>query len=391
LLAIITSPVIVQIMKKPLSIYIHWPWCKSKCPYCDFNSHVAQNAPHDAYIDAILTDINHQKTLTGDRYVTSIFFGGGTPSLMEPQYIERILAHVNNVYGINKDTEITMEANPTSSSADKFKGFRHAGINRLSIGVQSFNPDDLKFLGREHSEIDARYTVENALNIFDNVSFDMIFGLPHQQLDSWLSQLKYAIDIGTQHLSAYQLTIEKNTVFYAQVKKNKWRPMNDDIQADFYEATRELLTAHNYNHYEISNFAKDGYNCQHNYNIWQYGDYIGVGAGAHGRVKNTKNQCIATQNYKMPDKYIEAVEHVKHGFYKETKVLAEEQRQEMILMGLRVDKGIPLSLLSDKTATCQPLQGLISNGLLQINGDNIVVTDKGQLLLDSILQELIID
>lgn len=378
-------------MKKPLSIYIHWPWCKSKCPYCDFNSHVAQNAPYEAYIDALLTDISHQKNLTGDRYITSIFFGGGTPSLMEPAYIERILSHVNTVYGINDDTEITLEANPTSSNSLKFNGFKSAGINRLSIGVQSFNKEDLKFLGREHNEKEARDTVEYALNTFNNVSFDLIFGLPNQSLKSWEEQLKYAIDAGTHHLSAYQLTIEPNTVFYSQVKKNKWQPMNDDIQADFYELTRETLISHNYIHYEISNFAKDGYMCRHNHSIWQYEDYIGVGAGAHGRINNVLNQSVATQNYKMPNKYIESVEHVEHGFFVETPISNTEKRKEAILMGLRTKNGIPFGWLSGKSDACQAAKAFIKLGMLYKRGDNIALTDKGELLLDSILQELIID
>tara|TARA_R110000868_G_scaffold218576_1_gene468995 strand:- start:141908 stop:142966 length:1059 start_codon:yes stop_codon:yes gene_type:complete len=352
---------------------------------------VAENAPQEAYVRAILTDLDNQINLTGDRNISSIFFGGGTPSLMKPAYIETILNKISQLYTVSEATEITIEANPTSSELSKFQDFKAAGINRLSVGVQSFNKDDLAFLGREHNDKEARETVEHALKTFNNVSFDMIFGLPNQSLDSWSEQLKYAINIGTQHLSAYQLTIEQNTVFYAQVKKNKWQPMHDDLQADFYELTRETLTSHNYKHYEISNFAKDGYMCMHNYNIWQYGDYIGVGAGAHGRLQTTENKRITTQNYKMPNKYIESVEHVEHGFFVNEPISDTTARQEMILMGLRTQKGVSKHLLDGNFTSRQALEELLLLGMLYEYRGNIALTDSGQLLLDSILERLILD
>lgn len=376
-------------MKENLSIYIHWPWCLKKCPYCDFNSHVAYTELQEQYIACLLDDITHQKTLTGDRNIKSIFFGGGTPSLMKPDYIQAILAHIDSVYGVSSDTEITLEANPTSSSHQKFNDFKDAGINRLSIGVQSFNDKHLTFLGREHTSKQALNTIETACKTFSNVSFDLIYGLPDQSLESWQEQLKVALSFNTKHLSAYQLTIEQNTKFFSDVKNKKWQPMDNDLQADFYEFTREYLKSHNFNHYEISNFCKESFHCKHNYNIWQYSDYIGVGAGAHGRIQTIENKYISTQNYRMPKAYINSVEHVKHGLYTQTDLSTHNIWQEKLLMGLRIQKGVPCALLEQDTQVKQACDKFITLGMLQKNSDNIALTEAGQLHLDTIISDII--
>lgn len=378
-------------MKKDLSIYIHWPWCLKKCPYCDFNSHVAGNDLHEEYIQCLISDLNHHKTLTGDRNIISIFFGGGTPSLMKPDYIRRILEQIDILYSINQSTEITMECNPTSSTIDKFIGFKNAGVNRLSMGVQSFNDNDLKFLGREHNSKEAIHTIQNATKIFNNVSFDLIYGLPSQNLRNWEDQLKRAVDLKTQHLSAYQLTVEKNTKFFSEVKNDKWQPLDDDTQADFFEFTRDFMTTHNFNHYEISNFCHDGYDCKHNHSIWKYNDYIGIGAGAHGRYQNIENMRYLTQNYRMPNTYINSVKHVKHGFHKHTPLDAHQAWQEMIMMGLRIQKGVPKHLLECNNSTRQALSKYFTLGMLHYYRDNIALTSKGQLVLDSILSDIIFE
>lgn len=376
-------------MKKDLSIYIHWPWCLKKCPYCDFNSHVAGNDLYEDYINCLISDLEYQKNLTNDRNIVSVFFGGGTPSLMKPDHIRHILEHIDILYGLNNNTEITMECNPTSSTIDKFLGFKAAGINRLSMGIQSFHDSELKFLGREHNSKEAIQTIRNATSTFDNVSFDLIYGLPNQNLQNWSDQLKMAIDFNTQHLSAYQLTVEKNTKFFSEVKKNKWQPLDDDAQADFFEFTRNYMTTHNFNHYEISNFCKDGYDCKHNHNIWQYNDYIGVGAGAHGRYQSIDNNRFLTQNYRMPNTYIDTVKHVKHGFHQHTSLAEHDAWQEMVMMGLRIQKGVPSSLFDGKYSTSQPLEKYFKLGMLHQNGDKIALTSKGQLVLDSILTDII--
>jgi putative oxygen-independent coproporphyrinogen III oxidase len=378
-------------MKRDLSIYIHWPWCLKKCPYCDFNSHVADDSLHEAYISALITDLNHQKTLTGDRSIVSIFFGGGTPSLMKPVYIQRILAHIDIIYCLLPDTEITMEANPTSSNKQKFNDFKSSGINRLSIGVQSFDNKDLKFLGREHDSKNAMDTISDATKVFSNVSFDLIYGLPDQTLENWENQISRAIDFNTQHLSAYQLTIEKNTKFYSDVKKNKWTPMGDDLQADFFEFTRDYMTAHNFNHYEISNFSRESYNCQHNLNIWKYQDYIGVGAGAHGRLQTLDKKRISTQNYRMPKAYIDTVERVKHGFYAQEDLNEHSAWQETLLMGLRIQQGVHQHLLERDNRVKQALNKYLTLGMLHKNHEKIALTDIGQLHLDTILEEILFE
>lgn len=372
-----------------LSIYVHWPWCLKKCPYCDFNSHTTNRHLEERYIESVLADIEHQKKLVGDRNITSIFFGGGTPSLMKADYIERILHKIDGLFSIQSDTEITIEANPTSTTTSKIKDFKRAGINRISIGVQSFHDSYLKFLGREHNAKQAFATIEEALNHIDNVSFDLIYGLPEQKLTNWQADLEHAIKFGTKHLSAYQLTIEKNTKFYTDVKRQKWQPMCDDVQADFYDCTRETLTAHNFNHYEISNFSKSGYDCVHNHKIWQYQDYIGVGAGAHGRHQTIDNQTYLTQNYRMPSTYIEHVKPVKHSFYRHETLTSHETWQEMLIMGLRIQKGVPIHLLERNNTTKQALMRFMQLGMLYNNRGNIALTDHGKLHLDSILTDII--
>lgn len=343
----------------------------------------------EEYINCLLTDLETQKKLVGDRNVVSIFFGGGTPSLMKPDYIQRIIGKIDSLFTLNKDVEITLEANPTSSNIEKFKGFKQAGINRLSIGIQSLNDTDLKFLGREHNSAQALQTISDALYTFSNVSFDLIYGLPDQNLKNWEEQLLKAIDFGTHHLSAYQLTIEPNTAFFSQVKKNLWQPMEDDLQADFFEKTREIFNSHNFNHYEISNFAKEGYHCKHNYNIWQYGDYIGIGAGAHGRIQDIENVRYSTQNYKMPAQYINSVKHVEHGFHAKKALSEQLVWQEKILMGLRTHEGVPQTLFEDKIATSQAINLFLQTGMLHKKSGNIALTNKGQLLLDSILENIL--
>ena len=373
-----------------LALYIHWPWCLKKCPYCDFNSHVATKDETDAYTDALIADMQNQARMISKRQLVSIFFGGGTPSLMRPDQIKRILTASQALFTWKADIEITLESNPTSSGYDKFQAFKDVGINRLSIGVQSLHDEHLKFLGREHSSADAVQTAKTALSIFDNVNIDFIYGLPNQTLESWIKDLNIISELGTTHVSAYQLTIEPHTKFYGEVKKGKWQPLDDDTQADFFIETEKVLKSHNINGYEISNFSRNGYHCKHNFHIWQYRDYMGVGAGAHGRLKMLDNIRYSTQNFKMPARYIDPVERVKHSFFSLEALSIEEQTHEHALMSLRLYDGVQINEQLSSIINNQSLKKFLSSNLLQISDTHIKVTPKGRLLLDYLLSELFI-
>lgn len=388
------------VQQEGLSLYIHWPWCKKKCPYCDFNSHVAADAPVEDYLKAVehqLVSISSQ--LSSKHLLTSVFFGGGTPSLMPPQGVERLLSLAEKTFGFADDIEITLEANPTSSEAQKFADFVQAGVNRFSVGMQSLTESDLTFLGREHSVSEAKHAIEAAQKACGNVNLDLIYGLPHQDLDLWLQHLDEVFALGTQHISCYQLTIEKNTGFYADWRKGLLKPAPEHIQADFYEQTTDKLTAHGYEHYEVSNYAQPGYACKHNRNIWRYGGYLGLGAGAHGRTPFQTGLC-ATRNYKMPQKFIDEAQGATLGIFEQEALTPKIQAFEATLLGLRLKEGLPLKRL--EAVGHAPWQNfidvgaitvLVENGLLKadLEGPNptLYATEKGFLILDSVIEHLI--
>ncbi|MBI1363792.1 MAG: radical SAM family heme chaperone HemW [Proteobacteria bacterium] len=381
-------------MSTPLSLYVHWPWCRNKCPYCDFNSHVNANRPADAYVGAVIREISTLKDNVGKRSLTSVFFGGGTPSLMEQRHVSAILSAIDASFGIRPETEITLEANPTSSEAEKFAAFKAAGVNRLSVGVQSLTQADLTFLGREHSATEALKTVEDALRIVGNVNLDLIFGLPGQKLENWTAQLETALGLGTPHLSCYQLTIEPGTAFYGQARKGAFTMPDSDTQADFEEATRALLSVNGYQNYEVSNYAKPGKACRHNVAVWQYGDYGGVGAGAHGRITAADGRKYATRGYKMPDKYLAAVAEVGHGWYEQIPIDLHQQAEEALLMGLRLKEGLSLSTLPlplAEVADTKGLQQMYTLGFLQSDGNTLALTPAGWPLLDGVLRHILPD
>lgn len=375
--------------KDTIALYVHWPWCLKKCPYCDFNSHVAKSDETDAYVDALIADMQKQAQNVTPRTLISIFFGGGTPSLMRSDQVKRVLDASKALFKWSKDIEITLESNPTSSNIDKFKAFKAVGINRLSIGVQSLHDDYLKFLGREHSAKDALKTVEEANMIFDNVNIDFIYGLPNQDLNLWKSDLETICKLGTTHVSAYQLTIEPNTAFFGQVKKNKWSPLDDDCQADFYDLTKSTLKSHNIEQYEISNFSRDMHNCKHNTHIWEYGDYIGIGAGAHGRYLNLNKQRIFVRNYKQPNTYTDSVKHVEHKPYSCEIIDSAKESTERLLTGLRLIGGVHLNEQIMENINIQSLERLIALNLVHKEHSQLCVSEQALPLLDSILSDLI--
>lgn len=403
-----THPSQPPILQQGLSLYIHWPWCKKKCPYCDFNSHVAAKAPVEDYVKAVQHQLvslaSSLNTADKSKYLlTSIFFGGGTPSLMPPHVVEELLNTAQKTFGFADDIEVTLEANPTSSEAQKFKDFAHAGINRLSVGMQSLTADELTFLGREHSVGEATAAIEAAQKAVNNVNLDLIYGLPNQDLGQWLKHLETVFSLGTQHISCYQLTIEKNTAFYADWRKGRLKPADENIQADFYEHTTTLLLNKGYTHYEVSNYAKPGFECRHNRNIWRYGAYMGVGAGAHGRIaQNGGNGGLltATRNYKMPETFIEHAHSSNHGIFETDPLTPQVQAFEATLLGLRLLEGLPLkrlealgnapwqTFIDEKAITL-----LVENGLLQADltsaNPTLYPTEKGFLILDSVVEHLI--
>lgn len=382
-------------LNKPLALYVHWPWCKAKCPYCDFNAHVAESIPQDDYLAAIRAHIAETRHLTGPRTVNAVFFGGGTPSLMGAPLAGEILAEISHTYSLQSDAEITLECNPTSSSQNLFTGLKSAGFNRVSIGVQSTRPEWLDFLGRKHNVAEALETLDMALKTIGNVNADLIFGLPQQDLDVWVEQLKSMASMGLPHLSCYQLTIEPQTAFFSAVKRGEWRPLDEDRQADFIAETCHILRGAGYRNYEISNFAKPGRECAHNVHVWQYGDYAGIGPGAHGRLVLENGQAVATRATKHPRNYLSR-HHDGRLQTDMTPLTPSMQWKEALLAGLRLEEGIDVmnmeSSLGGKlkeNADGEALAVLSQFGLISTENGRLKLTEKGWPLLDGILGQLL--
>lgn len=385
---------------KNLSIYVHWPWCKSKCPYCDFNSHSFKTYDEDEYIDCVLAELDsvYANLKNAEQYkVSSIYFGGGTPSLMQATSVGRVINKIKSLFELTDEVEISSECNPTSVEAQKMQEFAAFGVNRVSIGVQSLRNDLLKFLGREHDCDEAMIAIKNAFSAVKNVNFDLIYGLPDQKLEDWQSDLEYAIKVGTPHISCYQLTIEKNTAFYNLYKNKQLIMPSVDTQAEFFDYTRKFLIENGYENYEVSNFAKPGYDCKHNVNIWQYNNYIGVGAGAHGRYMNKHGDYIATQNIKAPSQYVKAIKD-KGLAYSKTEMLGNNEIAfEMLLLGLRLKQGVNISDFENLTG--QKLTDFVNNnkldlflnqGLLKQENNYLKLTEKSYHLLNQIIEELLV-
>lgn len=316
--------------------------------------------------------------------ITSIFFGGGTPSLAEPFIFEKIIAELSKKASFAQDIEITIEANPSSAEAKKFKELVGIGINRASIGIQSFSDASLKFLGRNHSASEALKTIDVAAKYFNRYSFDLIYALPEQTIDSWIVELEEALELSSSHISLYQLTIEKGTQFYKDFKKKKFLMPTNESAAQFYEITTDILENKGLFAYEVSNYAKVGHECRHNLAYWRYQDYIGIGPGAHGRY-TLDGQKVATTMIYSPNQWLKAVTEKGNGLQKSSTLTKEESLQEKILMGLRLQEGIDKSLV--ECSSKFPV--LINEGLLELNGSNIRASRKGRLFIDYIILELL--
>ncbi len=380
---------------EPLSVYIHWPFCKSKCPYCDFNSHVRELIDHKTWLEYYQKEIAFYFSKLGRRTIETIFFGGGTPSLMEPQTVRGILGALADHTVIAKDAEITLEANPTSVEAEKFAAFREAGVNRVSLGIQSLTPENLKFLGREHSASEARAAVGIAQKYFDNVSVDFICALPNQTVDQWEKELKEAIDFGTQHLSLYQLTIEKGTKFFALHQAGAFTMPNDDVAHALYDMTENLTRRAGFAAYEVSNYAKENAASRHNYNYWRYGEYVGVGPGAHGRIA-AENKRVATVNLHAPEAWLTAMEKSPSAIQQWEEIPQEIIAEEMIMMGLRTQEGVHLDRLQKlcgkslmEVVKTKKLEKLLREKYLVKDGNFLRATYEGRLVLNALVRQLL--
>lgn len=386
-------------MLQDLSIYIHYPFCKSKCPYCDFNSHVNKQVDDNEFALAYEKELEYFVPKLKNRKIKTIFFGGGTPSLMPINLVERILSKIANIWQIDENVEITLEANPTSFESQKFKDFKSAGVNRLSIGVQALNDKDLKFLGREHSASEAIEVIKTASKIFDNYSFDLIYARPKQELKKWEEELKEAIKLSPNHLSLYQLTIEKGTPFYVQARDKKFIMPEENLAADFYELTNEITAKNNLDLYEISNYAKKGNECKHNLVYWRSGDYLGIGAGAHSRVYfDGENNRKMLRMLSEPFKWMEEVLKSDHvGIQQIKDVKKDELLEEIVMMGLRLKEGINNKIFQQHfnknyqdLLGIKNLQKLAASNLIKLSDDNIKITNQGRILTNSIIENILL-
>lgn len=381
---------------KPLSIYIHYPFCKSKCPYCDFNSHVRDSVNYADFLCAYENELQFFAEKIGKRKITTIFFGGGTPSLMPIFLVEGILKKISVLWSIDKNCEITLEANPTSAESTKFKDLKAIGINRLSLGIQALNDNDLKFLGREHSTKEAISTIEMAAKIFDNFSFDLIYARPKQTLESWSQELSQAIDFGTKHLSLYQLTIEKGTKFFADFQQKKFTLPDEELSAQFYEMTSQITADAGFENYEISNYAKKNYQSRHNLVYWQGGDYLGIGAGAHSRIYFADDELrSAIVMLHEPLSWLKKAKEQGAGIQKIEKISKEELLQELVLMALRLKSGLSNEILQnhfqkniDEIFDLKKLEFLVEKNLLTITKKNIKIKKSARLITNAIVENL---
>jgi len=390
------------------AIYIHYPFCKSKCPYCDFNSHLTnKNIDYDRFLKAYGQELEFFANNIENKVVTSIFFGGGTPSLMPISLVEGILNKISQLWKIADNCEITLEANPTSAERQKFQDLKKIGINRLSLGIQALNNDDLKFLGREHSSQEAIETIEFTKKIFDNFSFDLIYARSKQTLKQWEEELNKALKFQSPHLSLYQLTIEKGTRFYSDFQQKKFDLPNENLSADLYQLTNQITSENGLEFYEISNYAKKNFQSKHNLSYWQGDDYIGIGAGAHSRVyfkrplqigSSFKNANLrsAIVMYHEPNKWLESLEIKGSAIQNHNYINKKELSYELLLMGLRVKKGLNKKTLSyhleadfGEIFDVKKLKKLQDQGLICFDNDYININPQQFLLCNSIITKTI--
>ena len=373
-------------------IYIHWPFCAAKCPYCDFNSHVRNNIDQKQWLRSYLSEINRVSKNTSSRVLDSVFFGGGTPSLIEPWVINDILNEIQKHWTTKDNFEVTLEANPGSVDAKNFKAYKSAGVNRISMGIQSLNEKDLKALGRTHTVREALSAFEIAKQNFTAVSFDLIYARQNQKLTQWEVELNQALDLGANHMSLYQLTIEQNTAFGDRYNRGLLKGLpSDDISAELYDITSDLCEDRGFSAYEVSNYAQEGSESVHNLVYWRYGDYIGIGPGAHGRL-TVDGKRYATETFLSPEEWLTKVDNQGSGESFLSELSQEQQAAEMVMMGLRLNEGINLKRfehLSGSSFSEEKLSFLKSIQLIEQKEGNIISTFSGRKVLNSVLAELL--
>jgi oxygen-independent coproporphyrinogen-3 oxidase len=371
----------------PLSLYIHFPWCVRKCPYCDFNSHEARGGiPEDGYVGALIADLESALPSVWGRRVSTVFIGGGTPSLLSPQALERLLEAVRSRLNLLPDAEITLEANPGTVEAQRFAGFRAAGVNRLSLGIQSLNDRHLAALGRIHDAAAARAAIEAALRHFDNVNLDLMYALPGQSLDEARRDIGEAAGSGAVHLSAYHLTLEPNTPFHHSPPAGLPDP---DLAADMQAAAEEILAARGFEHYETSAFARPGMRCRHNLNYWSFGDYLGIGAGAHGKL-SFHDRIVREARHRHPQAYLEGAGRGEP-IQSRVPIAEEDLPMEFMMNALRLNDGFPPPLFAERTglspeALRRPLEQAAARGLVEVTPQRIRPTELGRRFLNDLLE-----
>ncbi len=383
----------------PFGIYIHWPFCLSKCPYCDFNSHVADKVDHARWRAALRAELAAGAARHPGRTVGSVFFGGGTPSLMDPETAGALIADIKAFWPVTDDIEITLEANPGTVEINRFSAFAANGINRVSIGIQALNDRDLKFLGRVHNAAEAMRALDVAANVFDRFSFDLIYARPEHDPKAWRRELREALDIARGHISLYQLTIEPGTQFYTLHQRGDLVVPDEDLATDLYEITQEETRAAGYGCYEVSNHARPGQESRHNLVYWRYGDYLGVGPGAHGREAviqpDGSIKPMAVRRHRVPEIWLDRVEKQGHGTQEETALAAGERLIEMVMMGLRLNEAIPTARFERiigkgprEALDSERLETLIVSGDLVCDLSGLRATDQGRNRLNGVLRYL---
>lgn len=373
------------------AIYVHWPFCEAKCPYCDFNSHVARHIDQTRWLDSYLREIDRYARETPGRVLTSVFFGGGTPSLMNPDVVSGVLDRIRKHWPQANDLEVTLEANPGSVEASRFKGYADAGVNRISMGIQALNDNDLRRLGRIHSTAEALAAFDIARSHFNRVSFDLIYARQDQTLQDWKTELKQALSMAVDHLSLYQLTIEEGTAFGDRYARGRLKGLPpDDLSADMYQATQDICEDAGFLGYEISNHARTGAESRHNRVYWRYGDYIGIGPGAHGRL-TLNGQRHATEAWSNPQKWLDTTRYAL-GEKERVALSGDDQASEFLMMGLRLAEGVDTSRYAALAGEALPqgkLDQLSDLGMIEIDGDRITTTRQGRMVLNAILSELL--
>jgi putative oxygen-independent coproporphyrinogen III oxidase len=366
------------------AVYIHWPFCETVCPYCDFNVHATRNIDQAAWRDGLIADLANYATDTPGRTVTSVYFGGGTPSLMPPQTAGALIESVSKLWSLSPDAEITIEANPTSAETGRLAAFRSAGINRLSLGIQSFDDGALSFLGRTHTGAEGFAALDRAQEVFERVTFDLMYALPGQSLLWWQAQLGESLKQAAGHLSLYQLTIESGTPF----AKQKVTGADEDLAADMFEMTNEVLAEAGMPAYEVSNHARPGEESRHNLTCWRGGDYIGAGPGAHGRV-TIDGQTFGTHQIHNPVRWLEKIKTEGNGSAKRRPLSIQDRARECIMMGLRLSEGIHLDTTLADVVDAEGLQQLVDGGLLERDGTHTRTTPAGRLTLNAVTAKLL--